>query len=53
MVRGPAAGRVVPQLLRCRVRQHPTEQQVSEGEVVIGANPWTRPAAVLEEDSLV
>lgn len=53
MVRGPAAGCVVPQLLRCRVREHPTEQQVGEGEVVVGANPWTRPTAVLEQDSLI
>ena len=53
VVGGPAAGRVGPQLPRCRLREHPAQQQVGEGEVVVGADAWTRPAAVLEEDGLV
>lgn len=53
MVGGPAAGCVVPQLSWCWEGEYPTEQQVSEGEVMVGANPGTRSAAVLEEDSLI
>lgn len=53
VVRGPAARRVVPRLLAGGVREHPAEQQVGEGEVVVGATAGTRAAAVFEEDRLV
>lgn len=53
VVGGPAAGGVVPQLSGRRVKQNPAEQQVGEGEVVVGADAGTRPATVLEEDGLV
>lgn len=49
MVAGPAAGRVVPQL----PGQHPTVQQVGQGQVVVGGDAGARPAAVLEQDRLV
>lgn len=53
MVGGPATGSVVPHLPGRRVGQPPAEQQVGEGEVVVGEDAGTRPAAVLEEDGLV
>lgn len=53
VVGGPAAGHVVPQLLGRRVGENPTDEQVSEGEVVVGEDAGTRPTAVLEEDGLV
>ena len=48
-----AAGGAVPQLPQGRGRQCPLEEQVGEGQVVVGARVGTRAAAVLEEDGLV
>lgn len=53
MVRGPAAGRVVPLLPGCRVSEQAAEQQVGERQVVVGEDAGTSPAAVLEKDALI
>lgn len=53
MVGGPAAGRAVPQLPGFWIGENATKQQVGDGEVMVGGDAGTRPAAVLEEDSLI
>lgn len=53
MVGGPAAGCVVPQLPGCRMGQQSAQQQLGEGEVVVGADAGAHPTAVPEEDGLV
>lgn len=48
MVCGPAAGCIVPQLPGQWIGEQSGEQQVGEGEVMVGAHTGTRTAAVLE-----
>lgn len=48
MVGGPAAGCIVPQLPGHWAGEKSSEQQVGEGEVVVGAHTGTRAAAILE-----
>lgn len=53
VVGGSAAGRLVPHLPGRRAREQAAEQQVVEGEVVVGAGVGATPAAVLEQDAFV
>lgn len=48
MVGGPAAGSIVPQLPGHWAGEKSSEQQVGEGEVVVGAHTGACATAVLE-----
>lgn len=52
MVGGPAAWSILPQL-SILLGQGPPQEQVGQGQIMVGADTGTVSAAVLEEDGLV
>lgn len=52
MVGGPAAWSILPQLSTL-LGQRPPQEQVGQGQIMVGADTGTVSAAVLEEDGLV